>query len=1227
MLLKYQFSFIAVLLLLSSGTYAEPYRIALFHEPGMPAPAITPEPDFWENMVAGLPGFQMERRGLKDLNNPTHFSRDHFDLLLIPTGASFPAAAADALISFLHKGGDLLTSGGYAFDALVIEDQGAWKTQTDFLENAASIARNPEHSAVPGGDFESPVSCWISHNPAYADITTEVSYTGAACAYALSSLDGGTGSWECVLGCQPGNHYLIGAHLKTDALLGRGYAYLAVYQYDREGAILDFTDFAQVGKASDWMRHEAAVTIHPQTDRTVFQAGLHHIQGTMWFDSVTCAAIPEEIRINAHYGKPGDGLVVRKEQLQIFSPDRRFTSSADAYAFYAQTESGRNSEPPPALHGFEATAQLSGNGHISPLAAFATPEEYLPCPGTLVFNHQGFFKDSHWALFGVDNLNFPALAPDAYREALLRLRAGVTISELRPAYVSYQPGESGSLSASVRNTSKEKRVLRVSLAVDDLFCAALTDRPEQEVALAPGEAVTTSWAFTLPESDSLPALCSIVLRVYEGTLLCDERTTGFVVNRLNRLPAACRNAPESCRFGTDLWSSVFLSPSHSPVSWSEDLKLMKQSGLTVAEMLQLCPADYEYTEEHWRFFDGFIQLCADQRLTYMAGLLIGKNVCIDNDTLKKQQALCRSFAERYKNVPDLIYYLNGDFRLDLADTEDIRALWNQFLATRYADAASLNEAWKSEGFPAPGAVPVQEYAAQGWYDLHARDLNEFKALLMNRWIQALIVAIREEDPHHPITSEYYQHPFSGIDLRNSLGGQYASNFGYFDRPNLDRARFAATARMYDMRREGKALHVGEFGVKTHDAWAEERGGTHYHIRRSEEEQLRFFWDIVHHAWALGFSQIQNWCWRDDPDRIFPWGVVWANPSRPKPVLSLWSRLAGMNRMITVQHEPADIVFVLSDGWRSGAPESFSLEVMLNALDCLLAANIPFDVVSENALTTLQDNLPKAIIFPAAYALSDETLSLMQGYAIRGAAVLLSGDPGINPQGQRNQERYRQFLGSTFLAETGDAKGLPVPRIKTETATLCLTEGTVTLYAIPCGAGAIYWSPLLWESAVSADLFGKDRHLTADPRQNLYLPFLKMLGFSSPLPVSNTSGIWRTSLVPSGENRLISLFPVTGENTPGTVSVAYDGLQFQFEYTYAAPSALLLNPENKILALSGCGSLSVNGIPVVQSKGMWLIYSDEMLPLEACSRVHAFSDREAVFFPGDNRSLNCMQFEQ
>ena len=62
-------------------------------------------------------GWSVRRISSDELADKVAFSRDRFDLLILPCGSYFPAAATNSLTTFLKAGGHLFTTGGYAFDS------------------------------------------------------------------------------------------------------------------------------------------------------------------------------------------------------------------------------------------------------------------------------------------------------------------------------------------------------------------------------------------------------------------------------------------------------------------------------------------------------------------------------------------------------------------------------------------------------------------------------------------------------------------------------------------------------------------------------------------------------------------------------------------------------------------------------------------------------------------------------------------------------------------------------------------------------------------------------------------------------------------------------------------------------------------------------------------------------------------------------------------------------
>jgi hypothetical protein len=82
-------------------------------------------------------------------------------------------------------------------------------------------------------------------------ITNEEAYSGNASAIVTCGNTDQGARWERELTVTPGGFYLIGAHAQTKNIHGSGYGYLAVYQYDSNGKLLRFIDFAQFWKTTE----------------------------------------------------------------------------------------------------------------------------------------------------------------------------------------------------------------------------------------------------------------------------------------------------------------------------------------------------------------------------------------------------------------------------------------------------------------------------------------------------------------------------------------------------------------------------------------------------------------------------------------------------------------------------------------------------------------------------------------------------------------------------------------------------------------------------------------------------------------------------------------------------------------------------------------------------------------------------------------------------------------
>jgi hypothetical protein len=1188
---------------------AEDFRVAILDDPSLPGSGPATPPQTFVDAVTNEGGI-VSRLDAGQAGDASMLDPAKIDLFIVPTGASFPAAAKDALVGYLSGGGDLLCTGGYAFDQLWVKHDGQWRgCHEQWLLDKAK-ARDPQFAGIPNGGFENGAEGWETGFPNACAVVAREGCSGRACGQVSTPAATVGASWGHALAVEPGHGYLIGATAETSAIDGPGYAYLDVYQYDAQGNVAQFVDFAQFHQAAPWKRYEVQVDIAPKAARVDFRWGLHLASGAIWLDDVTCAPLPKEPIINAHYGKPEDGLLVEPAQLALFSPDQRFEGDTLAAAPGIRALSAWRSGGP--VQGFEATAQLGGCARWMPLIeardAFG---RFSGAAGAFVHHYGGPFAKSTWALFGVTNRDIWT-GPEG--QALLQyvlsvFRTGAFLQELKTEAALYARGDTAHLSATVQNTSRYTRTVPVEFRLTGLSESA--ERPlleeSQTITLPPNSEQRVECA------GFLPADAPDFVRVSAVLPNIDRADSGFVVRDAAIVAAGPRiqsqgnaflleqpgkSANNHGLFGTDTYAAMFSSPNQSPWTWYRDLQTMRNQGLHLFENLQFTPPDYNYTDKHWNQLEALIQLSQRFGLPYMAGLLVGQNVAVSDAGLQRQAEMCRQFAARFKTTPGLIYYLNGDFTLKLEDLPDLRRDWNAFLRERYASDDALRQAWAAAPPEAPlGDIPLKEVVSSHWYDPRTRDLTEFKTRLMRRWIETLCASVRAEDTAHPITCEFYQRPSNGVDLRLTTGSLDASNFGYFDAPQRDIARLMAVIKWNDLHFDGKMINIGEFGVKTHDAWAPERGGRDYHAQRTEEEAEGLYWWMAHAAMGMGVSKIQNWCWIDNPDRVFPWGLAWSNPLRPKPALNVYRNLSRLAESVAITPRPADVVFVMPDTWRLGAPEVAGYTYLMNALELLLATNVPFDVVNEAELARLREKPPRLVAMPFAYALSDDAITQLRALAESGASVYLSGDPSITLTGQRQPERLADLLGVRCDHESIAASGMPVPAVAPIDALAVENPCGLTIYRRPIGQGAIVWSPESWEAMIGHDLFVDEPALTSAPSANFYLQLLPMARLKLPA-IEADHGVWRMTDTPSGENRLITLFPRAPFGESASVRLNESGLDIVFEMRRPVPAQILLNGNGEPLQATGTHALTVNHELLIRGEGAWMVMSRDKQPLRS-----------------------------
>jgi hypothetical protein len=1016
--------------------------IAVLREQGLPARGAGASPERLGQLLTDA-GMKVSYLTAAELGDPRKLSPARYNLVVLPYGQSFPAAARGSMTSYLHLGGSFISVGGYAFNNLLARHGGQWVSEETAY--AEKIAEAMEASVLPDGGFEAtrdapvggtqPDGRWRRDGD-ICTIVEEHPREGTRCAkVAVRADEPREDRWYLDVRPERGQRYRVSGWVNTEEVtpIGHGFAYMALYEYDAEGELGEWKDFAQVTGTHDWQQFHYDFVPGQKTARLHIKLGLYRATGTAWFDDIRLSSISDTAPqpMNTSTGAPEDGLRVSPSQIGVFDasfPLRRARQLLPGAAQHIFRSDGR-------LTGqFSGWAAAGVQGHDNArwtelLDARDRFNRKRGAAAALMVNYNGFFSGSMWGYFGVESRDlFDGASPwlDAGFVDLARFMVrGLFLRNLATDLASYEDGEPVRLSVTIENYGSTEHRCHVTFCVspdgeDDR--SVILEAPPVAVAPGSSHAVETTWA--PPAFDA--GLYQVTATLALGGEVIDEMDTGFVVQR----DQVVRAGPELrfrdnyfhldgqpvFLFGSDTYSNVYRSACESPWTWHLDHAAARDYGFNVYENLQFSNPDYVFTREDWRQFKGMAQLCQRHGLVFMPCQLVGHNVAISDDLLERQAAQCAAYGQHMAEYPGLLYYLNGDFKFGHDDKATLSQLWNQWLTEKYGSPDALSTSWGDEVYGDWGQLAYPPPGPRAWDSTRECDRARFDVWVTRRWVERHVRAVRSQDQVHPITSEYYRRPYGGLDLLLTIDGQDASNIGYFDVPYEDIDDLPLTLRLTDLRMRGKSLGLGEYGVKTHPAWSVENGARGYHIVRTEEEQKRLFMAVAHYALGMGACKVQNWCLRDASERVFPWGVFYPNGRIPKDVACWHRNLSLVWRHFRPKYVAPEISVLLPDNLRLGASRDTGVEVAFNAFRALMGLHADFGVINEHHIEALTDETT-LLIWPSPFCPDDACYQKVLQWVRDGGRLLVTGDLSRNWDRKRSRaERLVELCGVEFQRE-------------------------------------------------------------------------------------------------------------------------------------------------------------------------------------------------------------------
>jgi hypothetical protein len=624
--------------------------------------------------------------------------------------------------------------------------------------------------------------------------------------------------------------------------------------------------------------------------------------------------------------------------------------------------------------------------------------------GALVIHHGGYYARSTWAFFGVDNRDLfedqASPAAGVLRDAASFIARRVSLRGIGTDRRMYRPGETVNAAVLVDNRGKDANDVAILWTFRPHGVKEDAARVERATTVAANqiERVAAEFGELSPRHD----LYEIQAEMWIDGTPVDVMTTGFVVDRPELLSSGPQLRFEDnyftldgrpmFLFGSDTYSYTYKSPHENPLTWAAEHSASRDFGFNLYEDLQYSPPGYTMSEADRRDFRAMAQLTQTHGLVFMPGMLIGRNVAIGDELLARQSGLCAEYARLLGDVPGLLYYINGDYRMELGEhPKDVRALWNRWLTERYGSTDRLRDAWGEEKVTAElGELDYWPPDTGRWDDPAAVDRLRFQNWLTRRWNAAHVKALREIDPHHPITSEYYMFCWGGMDLRQTIDGQDVSNIGFFDKPVDDILNLPLKIGFNDLRVRGKGVSLGEYGAKTHPAWTPENGAFGYHLVHTLDQRRQLFMAVAHVGLGMGASKIQNWCLRDAQQWIFPWGVFYPHELIPKDCAYVHRNQSIVWRHFSPRYEPTRLSVCLPNNMRLGNVEAAGRTVADSALSTVLSLHQRFNVIDDHHFNALSPRC-RVMIYPAPFCVENDAYERLKEWVNEGGMLLITGD--------------------------------------------------------------------------------------------------------------------------------------------------------------------------------------------------------------------------------------------
>ncbi|MBU0607926.1 MAG: beta-galactosidase, partial [Armatimonadetes bacterium] len=951
-----------------------------------------------------------------------------FDLLILPYGGSFPATAAATAKNYLRQQGAFISTGGYAFDTLLVHGPDKWYKPEDLPVPAgggvslmdfsvpADAAQaswglgsdpggnKPMLKAVPGPragvtalEFRvDPLRLWATANHKVQERLP-----------APAATDGRR--WTITRFWARGDANTPKMAFEWDEADGSRWKINLPLTREWKEYVLTPADFSYWHDNPSVGRGGAGDSFHPERATTI-SLGLaldivardepHSFQ----FADLRVQADPlGDLRVrpkclNTRVARIRDAMWPDPDQIPVFDPANmlQFVTgarpAANQFVATGAPWQGR-------FAGYSAVGILSNQGHgfgpnltrIVPLLQatdrFGRNRGLL---GSLLYHYDGFYRGSAAGIFGVTNTDLFTDANPGARDLLVNSAAAllrrVFLHDTDTEFSSYRPGETVRFRTKVSNYGRREAAVSVSLRLD-----AGPATPAKQLTLKPG--ATEDVTVELPADQLKPAaLCHFAFTLSMDGQPVDCEENAVVLWRGERGPGLASlthhgpyftlgDRPMFLTGCQTYWGQNGSVTARSPLAFARDFAMMQDYGLHFSRLF----VPYK-TDSDRRQSDAMVQLAEQHRVVFYHTPNL-HNTAVPEE-LAEETAAAKDIAERYLSVPWLMVDVCNEPTVGVADKK-LTPAFNDFLRGKYGTTAALRQAWGDDKVELGQVKPAP--LSDRWDDLRAYDTHCFAAWVQQHWADSNRAAIRAADPARLVSVGHMQNFGDGHRVWDPPICQANLDFSdrhYYGPP----AGQPAQLRDIDQRVLGKPLVQGECGAKDHPTFA---SSDPWSMGDDDERYNQRFSYLMHHAFGLGAAALCSWHWRDPMEGIFPCGQV-RSDRVPRPSASVMRALAFTFGRLRPVFDMPQVVLVRPDTHRLGGSRAAVTAALHRAEDMLVSCQVDFGVIGEARIGELPAQV-KALVYPMPYCPPDEAVAALKTFVERGGALYFSGDISYDPQ--------------------------------------------------------------------------------------------------------------------------------------------------------------------------------------------------------------------------------------